>query len=263
MQDQAPYGAYPQGQGAPGYGGYQYDPGAPQYGGFPPGQGGPQYPYGPPPPQKKHRLRKWLLIATATFAGAFAAIIVVVAAVGTAAHNAANPVASHSAAPVANPSNDANAATEAPSSAAPSGPDELVPGQAETIGDSSNATVGTVTVESVTVTTHPADPTYGEAPAHGYYVIVHVKDTADQSYTDGWDVNEFDFYDLEHGSHYQPGNGNAFEALTNAQSNADITSTLAAGETADGWIAFDVPSPHGKIVYAPNVDGQPIAEWKY
>ena len=47
------------------------------------------------------------------------------------------------------------------------------------------------------------------------------------------------------------------------QSNADITTTLAAGETASGWMALDVPSRHGKIVYSPNADGQPIAEWSY
>ena len=30
-----------------------------------------------------------------------------------------------------------------------------------------------------------------------------------------------------------------------------------------GKLAFDVSSPHGYIVYAPNLDGQPLAEWKY
>lgn len=213
------------------------------------------------PPRKRHRLRKWLIIATATFAGFTAALIVVAAALGTAAHNAANPVASHSAAPP--PSSDTNTAAEAPPSSALAGPDMLTPGQAETLGDDSDATVGTVTVESVKVTTQPADPSFGQAPANGYYVVVHVKMTADQAYTDGWNVNELDFYSLEHGSHYQPGNGNSYEALSNSQSSADITSTLAAGETADGWVAFDVPRRHGKIVYAPNLNGQPIAEWSY
>jgi hypothetical protein len=39
--------------------------------------------------------------------------------------------------------------------------------------------------------------------------------------------------------------------------------TLAAGETASGKLVFDVPSRHGQIVYAPNYDGQPVAEWSY
>jgi hypothetical protein len=94
-------------------------------------------------------------------------------------------------------------------------------------------------------------------------VIVHVKATADPAYTDGFDINELDFYDLTRGQHYDSGNGNAYNALSDRQSNADITTTLAAGETASGWMAFDVPSRHGKIVYSPNVDGQPIAEWSY
>jgi hypothetical protein len=28
-----------------------------------------------------------------------------------------------------------------------------------------------------------------------------------------------------------------------------------AGESSSGWVVFDVPSPHGYIVYAPNADG--------
>ncbi len=39
--------------------------------------------------------------------------------------------------------------------------------------------------------------------------------------------------------------------------------TLNASETASGWLLFDLPSPHGKIVYAPNLDGQPLAYWKF
>jgi len=30
-----------------------------------------------------------------------------------------------------------------------------------------------------------------------------------------------------------------------------------------GYIAFDVPSAHGQIAYAPNYDGQPVAYWSY
>jgi hypothetical protein len=30
-----------------------------------------------------------------------------------------------------------------------------------------------------------------------------------------------------------------------------------------GYLYFDVPSAHGKVVYAPNSDGQPLAEWSY
>jgi hypothetical protein len=139
----------------------------------------------------------------------------------------------------------------------------LALGQTETLADpSSNAAIGTVTVESATVTTRPAQ-SYGDGPANGYFVVVQVKATADPSYTDGWEIGEPDFYALVRGTHYDPGNGHAIMALTDAQSTADITTVLAAGETARGWMAFDVPSRHGYIVYAPNSDGQPVAEWKY
>lgn len=92
--------------------------------------------------------------------------------------------------------------------------------------------------------------------------MVHVSATADSSYTRGWFVSESDFYDLVSGSHYTNGNGNAFDALTSGQANS-LSTQLAAGEAADGWLSFDVPRRHGKIVYAPNSNGQPIAEWSY
>jgi len=34
--------------------------------------------------------------------------------------------------------------------------------------------------------------------------------------------------------------------------------TINAGETATGWLLFDLPSPYGKIVYALTLDGQPL-----
>ncbi|SRR6266704_2545568 len=150
--------------------------------------------------------------------------------------------------------------TPAPAEA---GPDMLSPGQGETVGDTStDTTEAVITVRSAAVTTRAAQD-YGSAPANGYFVVVRVSATADQAYTDGFGINELDFYALEGGSHYDPGNGNAYSALTDGQSNADVTATLAAGETSSGWIAFDVPRPHGQIVYAPNLDGQPLAEWSY
>jgi Domain of unknown function (DUF4352) len=138
----------------------------------------------------------------------------------------------------------------------------LTPGQAESVTAGSSQTAATITVESATVTTQAGDGS-GTAPANGYYVVVHVKATCDPSYTDGFPIDETDFYDLVGSTHYSSGNGNSYSALTSDQSNEDITATLAAGETSSGWIAFDVPSQHGNIVYAPNADGQPLAEWTY
>jgi hypothetical protein len=156
--------------------------------------------------------------------------------------------------------------TAAPSSSVPSpaqtAPSSLAVGQAATLQDTnSGQTIGTLTVESANVTTQSADGS-GTAPANGYYIVVHVKAAADSAYTSGWSVNESDFYDLTGGSHYSNGNGNAFSALTSAQANS-LSAQLAAGESTDGWLSFDVPSRHGEIVYAPNSNGQPIAEWSY
>ncbi len=145
----------------------------------------------------------------------------------------------------------------------PTGPDMLTPGQSESVsvGDSSQ-TAATITVTSVTVTTQPAQ-SFGSAPANGYFAVVHIKVTCDPSYTGGFEINALDFYDLVKGTHYDSGNGNAYGALSDSQSNENITATLAAGETSTGWVAFDVPSAHGAIVYAPNANGQPLAEWAY
>ncbi len=228
------------------------------------------------PPRKRHPVRKWLLIFTAVFAAVTAAAVTAAALAPSGTVKAgghSQPGASASpAAPVTSftdPSGQACAAADDQGycpgddpSPAPSGPDKLAVGQAETLGDSSSATVGTVTVESARVSTYSVQD-YGSAPANGYFVVVHVTTTADQSYTDGWDINELDFHVLARGVHYDSGNGNAYSALSDAQSNADLTATLGAGESSSGWMAFDVPSAHGEIIYAPNYDGQPVAEWSY
>lgn len=145
----------------------------------------------------------------------------------------------------------------------PSGPQQVTMGQSITITDTSAGTTeGTVTVVSASVTTQPAQ-SFANAPANGFFVVVHISAAADQSYTSGFNVSSIDFYVKSAGQHYTDGNGNAFGALTDQQSNQNISATLAAGETASGWIAFDVPRPHGFVVYAPNFNGQPLAEWAY
>jgi hypothetical protein len=201
-------------------------------------------------------------------------VVAAIAAPKKTTPTAANtPAASPAAAPqVTDPGGNTCAALDAAGycpgndptpSPTPSGPAQLAIGQAETLGDNSNATIGTVTVLSASVTTQPADPSFGSPPANGYYVVVHLTATADKSYTSGFNVNGLDLYAKEAGQHYDYGNGNAFQALSNNQSGQSITATLAAGETVSGWTAFDVPRPHGFIVYSPNLNGQPIAEWAF
>lgn len=89
MPGQPPYSAYPEGPGGQQYGSYPQPPGQPPYSGYPQGPqppydgytqgpGGAQYPYAPPSHRKKHRQRKWLLVASAVFAGIIAVVVVVV-----------------------------------------------------------------------------------------------------------------------------------------------------------------------------------------
>ena len=138
----------------------------------------------------------------------------------------------------------------------------LAMGDTETLGSNdTGATEGTATVSHPVIATQPADQ-YGSAPQNGYFVIVTVAATADQGYTGGYDVYSGDFYALSGGSHYTEGNGNSYSALADSSAELGYT-TLAAGESTSGKLVFDVPSRHGYIVYAPNLDGQPLAEWKY
>ena len=211
-------------------------------------------------------------------AGVIAASVAISGCGGSAVNKASNSVTTGSATPSALASalnaaaacnssggtwNGTSCDTSAPSSSPlPSGPAMLTVGQPETLQDTnSGATIGTLTVKSAQVTTQSADGS-GNSPVNGYFVVVHVSAAADSSYTSGWLVSESDFYDLAGGHHYDNGNGNAFDALTSGQANS-LETTLAAGETTDGWLSFDVSSRHGEIVYAPNSNGQPVAEWSY
>lgn len=152
--------------------------------------------------------------------------------------------------------------TEQPTT--PSEPATLTSGDQATVTDSSTgATEGTIAVTIEKVTTKPADPSYGEPPANGYFVIAKITATADPGYTDGFDVNALDFIALLHGQQYQYSDGNSMYALTNAQESSDITATLGASQTRTGYEAFDVPAQHGQIAYAPNMDGQPLAAWSF
>ena len=212
----------------------------------------------PPTPKKRHIGRKILITAAGVFLGLITVIVVLAAALGNAADKAANPVTSVSTPPVAT----APAAPADTPTPAPSGPDMLAMGGTETVGSNdTGATEGTVTISHPVIATQPADQ-YGSTPKNGYFVIVTASATADQGYTGGYDIYSGDFYALSGGSHYTEGGGNSYNALSDISSELNYT-TLAAGESVSGKLVFDVPSRHGYIVYAPNSDGQPLAEWKY
>jgi hypothetical protein len=154
-----------------------------------------------------------------------------------------------------------NPATPAATPPTPTAPAILSQGQPAVITlEGSDA--GSVTVTSVKTSTTPADPDLGAKPENGYFVVARVSVAVDPNFTKGFDISPEDFYVLNGSTHYSEGNGNSFDALDISLSELDTT-TLGAGQKTSGPIVFDVSSPHGYVVYAPNLNGQPLAEWKY
>ena len=185
------------------------------------------------------------------FTAVTALIIVMVVAVAS----STTPSVSANAAP---PASSAPASPAAP--AAPKAPSTmgLAQGQSVTVSDTVLGYHGTVTVTGAKVVTQ-AQTDYGSAPVHGYFVIVTVKATAASG--GQLDINPLDFYAKAAGQHFGSTDGNSMGAIDSSQElNAN---TLNGGESTSGQIAFDVPSPHGQIVYAPGLDSQALASWNY
>lgn len=206
------------------------------------------------PPKKSHRLRKWLigvgLAVTVLIGGAVGCA----AFVGSALSTAATPdsVSSNGAAHTASRSSTAG-------SAAPSRPTELQLGGSALI-DQDGTDGATVILATRSVSSQPADQ-FSDGPQNGYFVAVRIKVDAVDGLTSGFNINPLDFYALTGSAHYDEGDGNACEG---PHSEAELNATtLNAGETATGWLLFDLPSPHGKVVYAPNLTGQPLASWAF
>lgn len=120
----------------------------------------------------------------------------------------------------------------------------------------------TVSALSETATTQPADPEIGSKPTNGYFVIIDVRADNLTSATGSFDFNPLDFYVRVNGAHYDEANGNSFDALSSSSEELSAT-TLNPGEHTTGKIVFDVPSPNGTLVYAPNISGESLIEWKY
>jgi len=119
----------------------------------------------------------------------------------------------------------------------------------------------TLKVTSVRAFTTPADQ-YGDPPHHGWFVVAHVTARTDPAFTDGFDISSFDFYAKVRGQHFDEADGNSIFALPMSQEGT-FTTTLGAGERTSGLLVFDVPAPHGQIMYSPNLDGQPLSSWKF
>jgi len=118
-----------------------------------------------------------------------------------------------------------------------------------------------VTITRVASSTQPADPTFMDGPQNGQFVTAHVKVEVLPSFTGGFDVGAVDLYAKVNGQHFDESNGNAMEA-PGTSSELNYT-TLTAGESAAGTLVFDLPSAHGKIAYAANLDGRPLGWWRF
>jgi hypothetical protein len=232
----------------------------------PPGPGGPSWqpppggpgqpPQPPQPPQRKRR--KWPWITGGILAGLVVLFVVVgVLASGTGTRHA-NSSASSAAIPT--PGTSTLPPAETPPPPQPTGPDVLAVG-ATMVVTQDGQDAADVTITRVNVTTQPADPEFGEAPQNGYYITAHVTVKIRDDFTEGFDIYSGDFY-AKHGTdHFDEGNGNAFEAPGGSK---DLGfSNLGAGETASGTLVFDMPAPHGRIAYAPNLNGQALGYWRY
>jgi len=208
----------------------------------------------PPPVNKGHRLRNWLIGIGVSIVAVIAGVAGCAALVGSAADHIANP---NSVASQANAGNSHPAGVV--STPPPSGPVELQLGDSASI--SQNGTdAATIVVGRLATSAQPVD-SFSEGPQNGYFVAVHVTATGAAGLTNGFDINPLDFYALSGTTHYDEGDGNSFEGPHNS---AELeATTINAGETATGWLLFDLPSPHGKIIYAPNLDGQPLADWTF
>jgi hypothetical protein len=206
------------------------------------------------PPKKSHRPRSWLIGIGLAVAVLIGGAVGCAAIVGSTLSTAATPdsVSSHSAA-------HTGSRSSLDTSAAPSRPAELRLGDSALINQ--DGTDGaTIILTTRSVSSQPADQ-FPDGPQNGYFVAVRIKVNAVDGLTSGFNINPLDFYALSGRAHYDEGNGNAYEG---PHSEAELNAaTLNAGETATGWLLFDLPSPHDKIVYAPNLDGQPLASWAF
>jgi hypothetical protein len=130
------------------------------------------------------------------------------------------------------------------------------------LGDSTAVTTvdagaGVITVKSLKITTRPYDKSVGYPPEEGYFLAFTVSVKADT----GFDVFEEDFYvKTSKGKRIEEGGGNSWDAVDFEDL---LDAVLSAGERQTGFVVFDSPVKQGILAYAPNLEGGPIASWKF
>jgi hypothetical protein len=239
MTDQYPSQPQP---GPAGWGqpGYQPPPGPP--------------PLGPKPPQR----RRTLFLALA----GVGAVLVIIALVVAGATSDDNPTLKEASATTAQP-----VTTTSPGDIGEQ-PEDTSPETTEAtevwkgaVGDGAVVAIEGEDAAELTLAKVDAFKTaspYGtlERARNGWLVKSTMRFKALKS---GVDVNVFDFYvRTSDGRRFDPGDGNA---LGVEGDNGLESTTLTKGEKLTATMAFDVPSRHGALVYAPGDEA--IGEWRF
>lgn len=210
-------------------------------------------PVPPNQPPKRHAVR-WVLVGL----GALLLTVLVLAGVLVAAvdSNSSGKDASPQA-PAQSSLPSASEPSAQPSSEPPASEttSDLVVGQAATVTiDGSEA--GTLTVTKVsTAAVEPGE--FGSSPERGMFLVVHLSAAGTGV---PFDVNPFEFSVTgSDRTHYEDA------TYSSAWGPEFSDTTLNTGEHTKGTLVFDVSNTakHGKVIYAPNYDGVPLATWTY
>jgi hypothetical protein len=220
----------------------------------------------PPTPPPARRKPKWYaspLFWTLTLVGLIGLLVATVLIAGpvqrrTASAPQTTTVAPAATTPITEPPSSAPDVTEPPQT----GPEVLKVGQTLSVRQSadtsgySDPAQGSADITVTKVEAATREPVeFGSKPERGWFVVVHVKAVGTGG---GLDVNPFDFYVKS---------PNGFHAEDSTYSDAwgptFDSATLNKGEHVSGTLIYDVPSRHGQLVYAPNLDGEAIGIWKF
>jgi len=124
----------------------------------------------------------------------------------------------------------------------------------------SEPALGSGTVALLSVTTHATGATASDpAPSHGTYVVIHVRETGGPllATPNAWAVFVGPVGPL--GTETLEGTAPSSGWVTAA--TALPTTQLAAGQSAEGEIAFDVAGPHGSVAY--DEGGAAERSWRF
>jgi hypothetical protein len=238
MAQQPPQGWGPPAQQQPSPQGW-----APQQQPTQPGWGPP--PQQPPKPRKPWYKRPIIMLPLVVV------VLIIVGSVAGGGGNTTSSSAPTTAAPAANtqPPQSADIQTPTTSPPTPSGPSTAHLGEAVSFADSFGKHSADITVVRKKVSTGSGF----ENPNNGRYVGLFVRVKAFQ---DGISVPSF--YALEQGKHYD-----STCCTTGFTPELSALSNLNQGETAEGWVLFDVPAASGKLVMQEFASEKAQATWLF